>query len=83
MAHTGQLCRPPTRDQLEMAAALCCQWQLSDAAVAERLGVNRRTLSRWKQKQTFQTTYEDLLQQHREAIEDKALAALRAKWTRF
>ena len=43
----------PTPGQVGQAAALCFRDEASDAQIAQRLGITRRTLARWKHRADF------------------------------
>lgn len=43
----------PTSEQLGRAAALCSTRRLSQEVIAQRLGICRRTLARWRMRPEF------------------------------
>jgi hypothetical protein len=43
----------PTPEQVGQAAALCFRDEASDAQIAQRVGIARRTLARWKHRADF------------------------------
>lgn len=63
---------------------------LSDASIAEQLGINRRTLTRWKQHPTFVARVAELRAAWAQAVADEGLAnrknrvaALNDRWQRM
>jgi transcriptional regulator with XRE-family HTH domain len=76
--------------QRVQAATLVAQDELTDEQIAEKLGVDRRTLARWKESAPFQETVQALVEQFRQAtstlaIADKQqrVAALDDRWRRM
>jgi hypothetical protein len=46
-------CAPPTVNMLSLAAFLCYFDAATDQTIADRLGISRRTLARWKRRPEF------------------------------
>lgn len=49
---------PPTVQEIAHAAALCWLNDRRHGTVAAALGINRRTLARWKRRPEFEAAYE-------------------------
>jgi transposase len=64
--------RGPSLGRLRLAAKLCYVDELTDEAIARRLGISRRTLARWKQRPEFQAAYQ--------RQDERFQAALAAEW---
>jgi hypothetical protein len=58
----------------EQAAAFVFDDKLSDEVIAEKIGINRKTLHRWKQLPAFAARVSELAQKAREAIAAKGIA---------
>ncbi|HLJ66616.1 MAG TPA: phBC6A51 family helix-turn-helix protein [Chloroflexota bacterium] len=80
-----------TRSQKqEQAAVLVAEDELSDEAIAERVGVSRMTLHRWKRDAAFQRRVTEIvasfglsLQRFAIARKDKRMAAYQNRWDRM
>jgi len=64
--------RGPSPARLALAAKLCYADELTDEAIARRLGISRRTLARWKHRPEFQAAWQRQAERFR--------AALAAEW---
>src|SRR4051794_9366839 len=76
--HAAEMQQNATEKRLtkkqEQAAVLVFDDQLADEAIAEKLGINRTTLHRWKQLPAFAARVDELAQKAREAIAAKGIA---------
>jgi|SRR5579872_1749843 len=80
-----------TRSQKqEQAAVLVAEDELSDEAIAERVGISRMTLHRWKRDAAFQQRVTEILasfglslQRYSIARKDKRMAAYQNRWDRM
>ena len=68
-----------TEKRMVQAIALCWEDRQTDAEIAQKLGVGRRTLSRWKQTPEFKARYAAHLEAYRAELSRESIAQWQAE----
>lgn len=61
--------------QKEDAVALVADKRTSDDAIAEKVGISRRQLARWKAEPTFEARRKEIVEAWQRSVEDRFLAS--------
>lgn len=71
-----------TPARLAQAVGLCWEGRATEAEIANRLRIGRRTLSRWKQKPEFKAQYRETVEKYHAGQHEKMLAEVAVMFPR-